>query len=61
MKYMVRLEVPMVAWALVTVEADTPEQAEALALKANEEGTVSFEYGGLDLRGAEVADVEEGQ
>lgn len=55
----VRLEVPMVAWALVSVEADTQVEAESKALETNTEGNVSYEYGGLDVRGAEVADAQE--
>lgn len=57
-KFVVRLNIPTVMWALVEVEAPNRKEAERLALAENEKGNVSYESAGLDTSDAEVTAVE---
>lgn len=58
MKYEVRLHIPTTMWALLEIEADSPEQAIQQALHDARNGQVSFEYTGFDVDDVVAVDVE---
>ena len=60
-KYIVRLNLPCVMWAIVEVEADSQKQAEEMALEEAHLGKVDFESAGFDMQDAEITDCEESQ
>lgn len=57
--YNARLNLPVVMWAIVEVEAKSQDEAERLALVQARSGEVDFESAGFDHRDAEVTDCEE--
>lgn len=58
-KYVVRLNVPTFAWALVEVEATCEEEAVKIAFERNAAGVVEYEYTALDNSDVELTGVEE--
>jgi hypothetical protein len=57
-KYVVRLNVPTVMWAIVDVVAESETDAVNKAFSYNEKGLVEFEESGYDNLDAELTSVE---
>ena len=56
-KFEVRLVIDVPMWALVTVEAETSDEALEMAHKMNTEGEVIFENDCIDTNDAEVTGI----
>ena len=58
-KYEVRLNLPVVMWAILEIEAESEEEAIKKAFEQNAIGEVSYESSGFDHLDAELTSVEE--